>query len=198
MRDALRTWLAGTPLSRVDAQDVVLAVWEACANAIEHAADPGGVSIQVHADVHDSRVRITVEDTGRWTPPTERADRGLGLRLIYASMSSVDVESRDEGTRVTFEKALGLAPETRLVRGPWLRLTSPRREALAGSSRPESARADRSCALEQPDQKQDDQDQRDEAATDVHAVSFRLNGFLIPTSGPRNACTHVCRLTEGA
>ncbi len=106
VREALRTWLTGTPLSRVDSQDVVLAVWEACANAIEHAADPGEDWIEVHANVHDSRVRVAVDDTGRWTPATERVDRGLGLRLIYASMSSVDIESREEGTRVTFEKAV--------------------------------------------------------------------------------------------
>jgi GAF domain-containing protein/anti-sigma regulatory factor (Ser/Thr protein kinase) len=106
VREAARTWLTGTPLSRVDAQDVVLAVWEACANAIEHAADPGEDSIEVHAELRDSRVRIAVDDTGRWTPPTERVDRGLGLRLIYASMSSVDIVSREVGTRVTFEKVL--------------------------------------------------------------------------------------------
>jgi serine phosphatase RsbU (regulator of sigma subunit)/anti-sigma regulatory factor (Ser/Thr protein kinase) len=106
VRDALRAWLAGAPMSRSDAHDVVLAVWEACANAIEHAVDPRENRIEVRADVLDSRVRIAVEDTGGWLAPTEREDRGLGLRLIYASMSSVDVVSDDAGTRVTFEKAL--------------------------------------------------------------------------------------------
>jgi serine phosphatase RsbU (regulator of sigma subunit)/anti-sigma regulatory factor (Ser/Thr protein kinase) len=106
VRDALRTWLSGTSMSRIDAHDVVLAVWEACANAIEHAVDPGENHVDVHADALDSRVRITVADTGRWTPPTEREDRGLGLQLIYASMSAVDIDSGERGTRVTFEKAL--------------------------------------------------------------------------------------------
>ena len=39
VRDALRVWLAGASLDRTDAEDVVLATWEACANAIEHAGD---------------------------------------------------------------------------------------------------------------------------------------------------------------
>jgi serine phosphatase RsbU (regulator of sigma subunit)/anti-sigma regulatory factor (Ser/Thr protein kinase) len=111
VRDVLRTWLAGAALSRLDAQDVVLAVWEACANAIEHAVDPGGDHVDVRADIFDGRVRISVEDTGSWLPPTEREDRGLGLRLIYDSMSSVHVAPGDAGTRVTFEKALAATTE---------------------------------------------------------------------------------------
>jgi serine phosphatase RsbU (regulator of sigma subunit)/anti-sigma regulatory factor (Ser/Thr protein kinase) len=106
VRDALRTWLQGTPLNRTDAHDVVLATWEACANSIEHALDPGDDYVEVCAEITDSRVRISVEDTGRWTPPTDRVDRGLGLRLMHAAMSSVDISSDDSGTRVTFEKVL--------------------------------------------------------------------------------------------
>jgi serine phosphatase RsbU (regulator of sigma subunit)/anti-sigma regulatory factor (Ser/Thr protein kinase) len=106
VRDAVRTWLSGAPMQRGDANDVVLAVWEACANAIEHALDPREEFVEIRAELVDSRVRITVEDTGRWTPPSERDDRGLGLQLIRASMSSVDVEPGEAGTRVTFEKAL--------------------------------------------------------------------------------------------
>jgi serine phosphatase RsbU (regulator of sigma subunit)/anti-sigma regulatory factor (Ser/Thr protein kinase) len=106
VRDAMRVWLQGTPLPRVDAHDVVLATWEACANAIEHALEPGADYVDVRAEVTDSRVRVSVEDTGRWTPPTDRPDRGLGLRLIHAAMSAVDIASNDAGTCVTFEKVV--------------------------------------------------------------------------------------------
>jgi serine phosphatase RsbU (regulator of sigma subunit)/anti-sigma regulatory factor (Ser/Thr protein kinase) len=106
VRDAMRTWLVGAPLERSDAQDVVLAAWEACANAIEHAGMSDGESVELRAEVVDGSVRVTVRDAGRWSPPEAREDRGLGLRLIAASMSSVEVVPGEEGTRVTFEKAL--------------------------------------------------------------------------------------------
>jgi serine phosphatase RsbU (regulator of sigma subunit)/anti-sigma regulatory factor (Ser/Thr protein kinase) len=111
VRDVVRAWLSGVSMNRADAHDVVLAVWEACANAIEHARDPSEELVEVRAEVLDTSVRLSVEDTGRWTPPTDRTDRGLGLRLIYASMSSVDVQAGEAGTRVTFEKALAGATE---------------------------------------------------------------------------------------
>ncbi|MEX2613147.1 MAG: ATP-binding protein, partial [Gaiellaceae bacterium] len=106
VRDVLRVWLAGTPLSRIDAQDVVLAVWEACANAVEHTGQTNDEYVDVRADLTDARIRVTVDDQGPWIPPTERPDRGLGLQLMRATMSSVDIAHGAEGTRITLDKAL--------------------------------------------------------------------------------------------
>ena len=104
VRDALRSWLAGTELGRADVQDVVLAVWEVCANSIEHGASAPADEVVVRAELTDSRIRISVDDSGEWSVPVERVDRGLGLRLIHATMSSVDITSTADGTRVTLEK----------------------------------------------------------------------------------------------
>ena len=106
VRDAMRAWLGGVRLERSQAEDVVLATWEACANAIEHAVDPTHDHITVHAEVEDSLVRVVVEDTGSWGSPSVREDRGLGLRLISSLVSSVDISQGDTGTRITVEKAL--------------------------------------------------------------------------------------------
>jgi serine phosphatase RsbU (regulator of sigma subunit)/anti-sigma regulatory factor (Ser/Thr protein kinase) len=111
VRDAMRSWLSGVPLSSSDAYDVVLAVWEACANAIEHAVDPADDFLQVRADVVDARLRISVEDSGAWLPPSEKAGRGFGLRLIHAAMSSVEITPSGTGTRVILEKSLAGADE---------------------------------------------------------------------------------------
>ena len=106
VRDAMRTWLRGVELDRSEAEDVVLATWEACANAIEHALDPAEEIVVLRAALDDSLIRVTIGDTGQWSPPTGREDRGLGLRLMEALVSSVGVAESPEGTTVTLEKAL--------------------------------------------------------------------------------------------
>jgi serine phosphatase RsbU (regulator of sigma subunit)/anti-sigma regulatory factor (Ser/Thr protein kinase) len=104
VRDAVRLWLSGTTLTRDDRHAVVLAVWEACANAIEHAVHPNGDYIEVRADITDAGVKLVVDDTGAWRDQTRRAGRGLGLQLMRSTMTSVDVTPGSDGTRVTLEK----------------------------------------------------------------------------------------------
>ncbi len=106
VRDAMRAWLRGASAERADTEDVVLATWEACANAIEHAVDPAGDVVSIRASLDDSRVRVVVRDSGTWAPYSIREDRGLGLLLIEALSSSFDVSQDAEGTTVTLEKQL--------------------------------------------------------------------------------------------
>jgi serine phosphatase RsbU (regulator of sigma subunit)/anti-sigma regulatory factor (Ser/Thr protein kinase)/uncharacterized protein YigA (DUF484 family) len=113
LRDAMRIWLEGVELPRSDREDVVLATWEACANAIEHAVDPREQTVAVGAYAEDGSVRVRVSDSGRWAPPRERSDRGLGLRLIGSLATSVDVAQSDTGTTVTFVKTVATpVPDT--------------------------------------------------------------------------------------
>jgi anti-sigma regulatory factor (Ser/Thr protein kinase) len=111
VRAALRQWLAVAGLEAQPRDDVVLATWEACANAIEHGGDQGPGTVRVDATLDEGRVQVVVEDSGSWRPPTETPGRGLGLRLIDSLVSSVDVSARDGGTRVTLEKELAGAAE---------------------------------------------------------------------------------------
>ncbi|HEX5028061.1 MAG TPA: SpoIIE family protein phosphatase [Gaiellaceae bacterium] len=104
MRDAIRTWLEGLELTRADREDVVLAAWEACANAIEHAVEPRDQVVNVGAFVENGGIRVSVSDSGRWAPPSERDDRGLGLSLIASLGTSMDVVEGATGTTVTFVK----------------------------------------------------------------------------------------------
>jgi anti-sigma regulatory factor (Ser/Thr protein kinase) len=111
VRDALRAWLEGAPVERSEAEEIVLAAWEACANAIEHAVEPRDGMVTVRAALRDSVAQVVVEDTGGWTTPAPASDRGLGLRLMRALMSSVDISRVDGGTRVTLEKAVSTTNE---------------------------------------------------------------------------------------
>ncbi|MGH3135605.1 MAG: SpoIIE family protein phosphatase [Gaiellaceae bacterium] len=106
VRDVLRAWFETVPLDRSDVEELVLASWEACANAIEHAREPSGDHVTVWADLSKSHVTISIHDTGSWSPPTERPDRGLGLRLVRSAASTVDIDADEKGTKVTFEKQL--------------------------------------------------------------------------------------------
>jgi anti-sigma regulatory factor (Ser/Thr protein kinase) len=103
-REALRYWLAGAPVGVMEAHDIVLAAWEASANATEHSLSEAG--FRLHAELDGGTVRVVVEDSGTWLPPSERPDRGRGLHLMRALMSSVEVEPSLQGTRVTLEKQL--------------------------------------------------------------------------------------------
>jgi serine phosphatase RsbU (regulator of sigma subunit)/anti-sigma regulatory factor (Ser/Thr protein kinase) len=113
VRDALRVWLDSAGVQRPDADDVLLATWEACANAIEHAVDPIADLVKVQASLENSSVRVVVEDSGGWAPDAQRPGRGLGLRLMHALMTDVEVDTRDEGTRVTVEKRIAAVGESR-------------------------------------------------------------------------------------
>jgi serine phosphatase RsbU (regulator of sigma subunit)/anti-sigma regulatory factor (Ser/Thr protein kinase) len=103
-REALRLWLAAAPVDEMTAHDVVLATWEACANATEHSLSESGFRLRV-ALVGDT-IRVVVEDEGSWLPPSARPDRGRGLQLMRALMSSVEVEPGPHGTRVALERRL--------------------------------------------------------------------------------------------
>jgi len=106
VRDALRVWLETAPVTKVEAEEIVLAAWEACANAIEHARDPAEETFRFSAELDELGVRLSIEDTGVWAPETTRDDRGLGLRLVRGLMSSVEIETGNGGTRVVLGKEL--------------------------------------------------------------------------------------------
>ncbi|HEU0248303.1 MAG TPA: SpoIIE family protein phosphatase [Gaiellaceae bacterium] len=119
VRDALRTWTDGLPLTRSESESLVLAAWEASANAIEHAVSPAGGTVLVRATLGDSSIRVSVEDNGRWVPPTDRPGRGFGLQLMRSLTSSVEIVpgSDERGTRVTIqydiaEAKAGASPTT--------------------------------------------------------------------------------------
>jgi serine/threonine-protein kinase RsbW len=97
----------------VDAlDDLKLAVGEACANAIQHAAEG---EIAIVCTLEPDRLVISVRDCGvgfdpksaRSRPADELPDGGLGLILIQALMDEVHIQSdREHGTEVRMVKRL--------------------------------------------------------------------------------------------
>ena len=83
MRAEVRRWLAPFDLPDDTAHDMVLAVNEAAANAIEHAyssGDPGG-RVELAFWLAEGTLTITVADRGTWREPRSgRADAVSGSR----------------------------------------------------------------------------------------------------------------------
>ncbi len=90
-----------------EVEDVVLATWEACANAIEHAARSGGACRQRPCVARRLPVRVAIRRLGQWAPhvdsrgPRARAPTHRGARLLRSTSRTAR-----PGTTVTLEKHL--------------------------------------------------------------------------------------------
>lgn len=102
LRNDLARWAAGTPLAGERQEDVVLAVYEAMANAAEHAYPDGvGGPLEVTARWEADELTVVVADEGRWkTPDPSETVRGRGRRLIGALADASDTVRREDGTSV--------------------------------------------------------------------------------------------------
>lgn len=89
------------------AEDLALAVTEACANAVRHAGSGGPYRLEIRVD--EGCFVLDVSDRG----PGFDADRmngqpglhgGRGLMVIRAVMDEVRFRPRDPGTRITMIK----------------------------------------------------------------------------------------------
>jgi PAS domain S-box-containing protein len=106
VRRNLGRWLSGHEVPKEDADDMILASSEACANSIEHAYGPGRGSVYIDAEVHDGEVTVVVRDTGRWRAPSN-GDRGRGLMFIEACTDSYTLTRGDAGTEVRMQRRVG-------------------------------------------------------------------------------------------
>jgi anti-sigma regulatory factor (Ser/Thr protein kinase) len=106
MRRSLRSWLLGAGADEDLAYDIIVAVGEAAANAVEHAYGPVDDEFDVVADRDGDDAVFTIVDSGRWRA-SRGSNRGRGLALMRELMDDVQVESADGGTAVTLRRRLG-------------------------------------------------------------------------------------------
>lgn len=102
-RHGLDRWLRGLAWPEPERVDAVLAVHEACTNAVQHAyaaACPGDVEVTGRLVVGRSarHLVIVVRDHGAWRPS---AGAGLGLATVHACMEGVRIQRDAGGTVVT-------------------------------------------------------------------------------------------------
>ncbi|MFK3980282.1 SpoIIE family protein phosphatase [Micromonospora sp. NPDC050397] len=105
LRERLLDFLAAHQVGEADSFDLVVAVSEAAANAIEHPVAPAEGTIMVEVAVADGVVAATVRDSGRWRESDDPGFRGRGLALIR-SLGELSVNRTATGTEVTFWRRL--------------------------------------------------------------------------------------------
>ncbi|MDT0353114.1 ATP-binding protein [Pseudonocardia charpentierae] len=105
LRHAMHEYLRPLPLSRDRRDEVVLAVGEAAANAVEHAyqhqPEPGVIDVTYW--VESDALCVEIRDQGRWRepPPGPRPrGQGLGLVLMRRFIDCVLIHHDHRGTNV--------------------------------------------------------------------------------------------------
>jgi anti-anti-sigma factor len=107
LRDELRAWLSGVGATAGELNDVLVAVGEACSNAIEHAGAGSDATIDVRAWMKGRELVVTVGDRGAWREAAAPGDRGHGLRLMRVLAHEVRISTAQNGTRVELRFRLG-------------------------------------------------------------------------------------------
>jgi GAF domain-containing protein/anti-sigma regulatory factor (Ser/Thr protein kinase) len=106
LRRALRQWLEALGAGDAEVYDVLVAVTEAAANAIEHAYGPTDETFEVEAEAEPGgEVALVVRDHGRWRPPRGH-NRGRGTLLMQELMDDFEVTTSDRGTEVRMRRRL--------------------------------------------------------------------------------------------
>jgi anti-sigma regulatory factor (Ser/Thr protein kinase) len=100
-RHALAAFLSALAIEPPLRDDIIIAVGEAVANAVEHAyqtGDSGTVELHAVTDADDTLL-VDVFDRGAFIDREVREGRGLGLRIVRAIARAVSIDT-EGGTRI--------------------------------------------------------------------------------------------------
>lgn len=127
-RRLCRMTLQSLEVTAENADDILLALTEACANVIEHATAGHGYDVSLRIDGESCTLRVTDSGTGSESfdgvadPPTDGDDdlaallpHGRGLALMAALMDTMRFQPVEGGTSVELVKRLDLSPGSPLA-----------------------------------------------------------------------------------
>ncbi|HEY1682658.1 MAG TPA: ATP-binding protein [Candidatus Tumulicola sp.] len=101
MRHALVAFLSALEVPEVEQVDVITAVGEALANAVEHGyrgSQIPDVSLRARLDANGT-LAVDVIDGGRHKPVVQHIDRGFGLRIVRSIAQSIELDADEaDGT----------------------------------------------------------------------------------------------------
>lgn len=101
LRHALGAFLDAHSIESDDSDDILTAVGEVLANAVEHAYVPGSArDLELFVRFEpDETLTVDVFDRGQFIERPERPGRSFGLRIVRAIARTFEVETGN-GTRV--------------------------------------------------------------------------------------------------
>ncbi len=105
LRATLRRWLSNAGATEEETYEILVAISEACANAIVHARGPASGTFDVSASL-DDEIRVEVRDHGTWRSPRPSSG-GRGLHIMESFMDDVQVTTDATGTVVSMRRRLG-------------------------------------------------------------------------------------------
>jgi anti-sigma regulatory factor (Ser/Thr protein kinase) len=103
VRTRFRTWLDRRGFGDEQQTDAVLAVSEACNNAIEHGYAGRVGTIRLRFEHRENLLTFTIEDDGEWRTPEPDPTRGRGTLIMKATMDRTTIAHNGSGTRVELE-----------------------------------------------------------------------------------------------
>jgi anti-sigma regulatory factor (Ser/Thr protein kinase) len=109
LREEVRKWLRDGGASKREAFEVLLAVTEAFANAVEHPEEPRSHLVDVEGTITEQAVTVSIRDYGKWQgEESHKEEGGMGLALMERLMDGVRVECFVDGTTVTMQRRLAM------------------------------------------------------------------------------------------
>lgn len=106
MRADVDRWLVELAMPADERADLVVAVNEAGANAIEHAYRDGlDGDVTIEGDADDEIV-IRIIDHGSWRFGPSDPNRGRGLHIMRSLADGIEIMPREDGTTVILRRSL--------------------------------------------------------------------------------------------
>jgi anti-sigma regulatory factor (Ser/Thr protein kinase) len=106
LRADLTRWLHAAGVNGTTGYEIVSAVSEAYANAVEHPVDRASRQVAIEGEFRGHEVVFRVSDQGRWDETRDPSRGHYGYRLMEAQMDSVEVERSRSGTVVTLRRTV--------------------------------------------------------------------------------------------
>lgn len=105
VRVEMRRWLLAVGAAPHAVADLLVAVGEACTNAVEHAYGVEGGTLTVHLELQPPDIVAIVRDTGRWRPPGDD-HKGRGTLFMRDCSDDLQIDHGTTGTTVLIRRRL--------------------------------------------------------------------------------------------